>query len=62
VAKGVNRVRLTSVAKKKKVAAVQSEPPRVGLSKIFRSGVYPVGEEVEYTNESVYVSAETRSR
>lgn len=30
---------------------VQSEPPRVGLSKIFRNGIYPVGEEVEYPNE-----------
>lgn len=30
---------------------VQSEPPRVGLSKIFRNGVYPVGEVVEYQNE-----------
>ncbi len=30
---------------------VQSEPPRVGLSKIFRNGVYPVGEEVEYKDE-----------
>jgi hypothetical protein len=38
-------------AKKKKPAAVQSEPPRVGLSKIFRNGVYPVGEEVEYIGE-----------
>lgn len=37
--------------KKKKVAAVQSEPPRVGLSKVFPKGVYPVGEEVEYKNE-----------
>lgn len=39
-------------AKKKKSATVtQSEPPRVGLTKIFKNGVFPVGEEVEYKNE-----------
>jgi methionyl aminopeptidase len=41
--------------KKKKAAAgvplVQSEPPRVGLSKIFLDGVFPVGEEEEYGGE-----------
>lgn len=40
--------------KKKKAAAmpeVQSEPPRVGLSKIFTKGVFPVGEEQEYVGE-----------
>jgi methionyl aminopeptidase len=41
---------------KKKTAAagvplVQSEPPRVGLSKIFLDGVFPVGEEEEYGGE-----------
>ncbi|BEI85096.1 hypothetical protein CcaverHIS002_0504970 [Cutaneotrichosporon cavernicola] len=38
--------------KKKAAAMVQSEPPRVGLSKIFRNGVYPVGEEVEYKDDT----------
>ncbi|WVQ96025.1 methionine aminopeptidase, type II [Kwoniella sp. CBS 9459] len=40
-------------SKKKKggAAAVQSDPPRVGLSKIFKNG-YPVGEEVEYKNDT----------
>lgn len=44
--------------KKKKTAAadagvplVQSEPPRVGLGKIFLDGVFPVGEEEEYREE-----------
>lgn len=41
--------------KKKKAAAgvplVQSEPPRIGLSKIFLDGVFPVGEEEEYRGE-----------
>ena len=40
------------LAKKKKAqAATQSEPPRVGLSKLFKSGVYPTGQEVEYKDE-----------
>lgn len=34
--------------KKKKAAATQTAPPRVGLSKIYRNGIFPVGEEVEY--------------
>lgn len=37
--------------KKKKVAATQSDPPRVGLSKIFPNGLYPEGEIQEYKNE-----------
>ncbi|KAL1406430.1 Methionine aminopeptidase 2 [Vanrija albida] len=50
--------------KKKAPAAVQSEPPRVGLSKIFRSGVYPVGQEVEYKNDTTkrITSEEARER
>jgi hypothetical protein len=48
--------------KKKKKAApmtsqqameLQSEPPRVGLSTIFKNRVYPVGEIQEYANEYV---------
>lgn len=34
-------------------AEVQTEPPRVGLSKIYIDGVYPEGEIQEYTNEFV---------
>ncbi|RSH93273.1 Methionine aminopeptidase 2 [Saitozyma podzolica] len=51
--------------KKKKAAAVlQSEPPRVGLSKIFKNGVYPVGQEVEYKNDTTsrITSEEARER
>jgi methionyl aminopeptidase len=45
-------MRLLLAAKKKKAASTsQSEPPRVGLSKLFKDGVYPVGEEVEYKDE-----------
>lgn len=39
--------------KTKKKKTVQSEPPRVGLSKLFPSGVYPVGEIQEYKDEYV---------
>ena len=40
------------LAKKKKAqGAAQSEPPRVGLSKLFKSGVYPTRQEVEYKDE-----------
>ncbi|XAO26159.1 methionine aminopeptidase, type II [Cryptococcus bacillisporus CA1280] len=52
-------------SKKKKSATVtQSEPPRVGLTKIFKNGVFPVGEEVEYKNDTTsrITSAETRER
>jgi methionyl aminopeptidase len=36
-------------SKKKKL--VQSDPPRIGLSKFFPDGQYPVGEIQEYKNE-----------
>ena len=39
-------------SKKKKVE--QSDPPRVGLSKIFPDGHFPEGEIQEYKNESVF--------
>jgi methionyl aminopeptidase len=43
-----------AIAKKKKASAVQqTAPPRVGLTKIYRNGIFPVGEEVEYQYESV---------
>lgn len=40
--------------KKKKAAgagAVQTDPPRIGLSKFFPDGHYPEGEAQEYTDE-----------
>lgn len=40
--------------KKKATTATQSEPPRVGLSKLFPNGVYPEGEIQEYKDEYVY--------
>ncbi|CED83514.1 peptidase methionine aminopeptidase [Phaffia rhodozyma] len=33
---------------------VQSDPPRVGLSKIYTDGIYPEGEIMEYTNDNAY--------
>jgi hypothetical protein len=44
--------------KKKKVE--QSEPPRVGLSKLFPSGIYPEGEIQEYKDECVLQYYQTR--
>ncbi|KAI5452230.1 Methionine aminopeptidase 2 [Naganishia albida] len=38
--------------KSKKKKAVQSAPPRVPVSKLFKNGVYPVGEEQEYKNDT----------
>lgn len=38
-------------AKAKNSPQAQSEPPRVGLTKIFTNGVFPVGEIQEYTGE-----------
>ena len=44
--------------KKKKPATVtQSDPPRVGLSKLFPTGTYPEGEIQEYKNEYVDLQA-----
>ncbi|OXG78805.1 methionine aminopeptidase, type II [Cryptococcus neoformans var. grubii Br795] len=50
--------------KKKSATVIQSEPPRVGLTKIFKNGVFPVGEEVEYKNDTTsrITSAEARER
>ncbi|RXK35445.1 methionine aminopeptidase, type II [Tremella mesenterica] len=39
-------------SKKKKTTVVQTEPPTIGLSKIFKNGVYPIGEEMDYKNDS----------
>ena len=41
-------------SKKKKVE--QSDPPRVGLSKLFPSGIYPEGEIQHYKDEYVLYS------
>jgi methionyl aminopeptidase len=37
--------------KSKKKKPTQSDPPRVGLSKLFPSGIYPEGELQEYKDE-----------
>lgn len=37
--------------KKKPKGEQQSEPPRVGLTKLFPDGVYPEGELHEYKDE-----------
>lgn len=40
--------------KKKKKATAQSEPPRVGITKLFPNGSYPEGEIQEYSGENSY--------
>ncbi|KAG9093461.1 Methionine aminopeptidase 2, partial [Ceratobasidium sp. UAMH 11750] len=61
---GAKKKKKKKKSKKKKTAApaVQSDPPRVGLSFLFPSGIYPVGEIQEYKNENSYrtTSAEKR--
>jgi len=43
-------------------ATVQSSPPRVLLSQLFPSGVYPVGEEVEYKNDNAFRTTNEEKR
>ncbi|ORX37760.1 peptidase M24, structural domain-containing protein [Kockovaella imperatae] len=46
----------------KKKKSTQSEPPRVGLTKLFKDRIYPVGQEVDYVGTSRMSSAEARER
>lgn len=48
--------------KKKKVVAVQSDPPRVGLSKLFPDGVYPEGETHEYKDDNAWRTTSEEKR
>ncbi|CAE6360223.1 unnamed protein product [Rhizoctonia solani] len=53
---GAKKKKKKKKSKKKKTGAapaVQSDPPRVGLSFIFPNGIYPEGEIQEYKNEQV---------
>ena len=50
-ADGAKKKKKKKKPKKKKVSQSQSDPPRVGLSKLFPSGVYPTGEICEYKDE-----------
>ncbi|PVF98634.1 peptidase M24A methionine aminopeptidase [Serendipita vermifera] len=40
----------------------QTDPPRVGLSKIFTNGVYPEGETVEYPNDNAWRTTSEEKR
>ncbi|ELU39451.1 methionine aminopeptidase 2B [Rhizoctonia solani AG-1 IA] len=53
---GAKKKKKKKKSKKKKTAApaVQSDPPRVGLSFLFPNGVYPEGEIQEYKNDNAY--------
>lgn len=48
--------------KKKGAKATQSDPPRVGLSKFFSNGNYPVGEEQEYKDDNRYRTTSEEKR
>ncbi|KAF9787077.1 methionine aminopeptidase 2-like protein [Thelephora terrestris] len=48
--------------KPKKKKATQSDPPRVGLSKLFPSGVYPVGEICEYKDDNSWRTTSEEKR
>jgi hypothetical protein len=54
LAEGTKKKKKKKKPKKKK--AHQSDPPRVGLSKIFTNGVYPEGEIQPYKDECVFRS------
>ena len=45
----------------KKKAVIQSSPPRVGLSKLYKTGIYPIGQEVDYV-PSRMSNAEAKER
>ncbi|XXH01532.1 hypothetical protein Hte_007892 [Hypoxylon texense] len=47
--------------KKKKAPTVQTDPPSVLISQLFRDN-YPKGEEVEYTNENRYRTTDEEKR
>ncbi|CAE6509117.1 methionyl aminopeptidase [Rhizoctonia solani] len=55
-AEGAKKKKKKKKSKKKKTPApaVQSDPPRVGLSFIFPNGIYPEGEIQEYKNDNSY--------
>jgi methionyl aminopeptidase len=48
--------------KKKKASAEQTDPPRVGLSKFFADGVFPVGEIQEYKNDNAWRTTSEEKR
>lgn len=48
--------------KPKKKKAQQSEPPRVGLSKLFPDGIYPEGEIQEYKNDNSWRTTSEEKR
>ncbi|KAI0734377.1 peptidase M24A methionine aminopeptidase [Fomitopsis betulina] len=48
--------------KSKKKKATQTEPPRVGLSKLFPDGKYPEGELQEYKNDNAWRTTSEEKR
>ncbi|KAI8385004.1 peptidase M24, structural domain-containing protein [Radiomyces spectabilis] len=48
--------------KKKKAPKTQTEPPTVGLSKLFRDNVYPEGETHEYRDDNLWRTTSEEKR
>ncbi|KAI0673678.1 peptidase M24A methionine aminopeptidase [Trametes maxima] len=48
--------------KPKKKKAEQTEPPTIGLSKLFPSGIFPEGELQEYKNDNAYRTTSEEKR
>jgi len=61
---GAKKKKKKKKSKKKKAAApvVQSDPPRVGLSFLFPSAIYPEGEIQEYKNENSYRTTDAEKK
>lgn len=62
-ASGAAKKKKKKKPKKKKAAPkVQSDPPRVAVSQLFPSHIYPAGEEVEYKNDNAYRTTNEEKR
>ena len=59
--KGQGDATSTGEKKSKKKKLEQTEPPTIGLSKLFPDGKFPEGELQEYKNECVSISSISHS-
>jgi len=59
---GKKKKKKKKTKKKKPVGLVQTDPPRIGLSKFFPDGHYPVGEIQEYTDDNAYRTTSEEKR
>ena len=63
-ANGAAKKKKKKKPKKKKAAGakVQSDPPRVPVKELFPSGMYPVGQEVDYKDHNAYRTTNEEKR